>query len=301
MKYSEIYRGFILQLRNIYSSNESMIIADWVFEKIAGLKRADIIKHPDQEPDAVVTGQLDDCLSSLLVHKPVQYVLGEAWFFKMKFRVNEQVLIPRPETEELLDWIIDEVRPRQAGLQGLAPDERNGKIKGGGICILDIGTGSGCIALGLKNKLPLAEIYACDVSEDALAVARKNALAQEVTVHFIHCDFLNKEAIHDLPQFTIIVSNPPYIPLQDKTTMHPNVLLYEPHLALFVEDEDLLVFYQSIADFAKTHLIGMGDIFVEIHEQMGDGVKKIFIQRGFENVELRKDLQGRERMIRVKV
>ena len=300
MTVQQASRQLLFQLYHIYDEREATNIADLVMEKVTEWKRIDRIVNKESTLSPDKEKLLALYISELSKHKPVQYVLNEAWFYGMKLYVDEHVLIPRPETEELLDWIVEEARISDTGLQGGEAEERNRKIKGDGIRILDIGTGSGCIALGLKKKLPLAEIYACDVSEAALAVAGKNALAQQVTIHLVRCDFLNREAIYDLPQFTVIVSNPPYIPLKDKPAMYPNVLLYEPHLALFVEDLDPMVFYASIANFAKNHLTGTGEIFVEIHEQMGAGVKNVFTQKGFKNITLRKDLQEKERMIMVK-
>jgi release factor glutamine methyltransferase len=217
-------------------------------------------------------------------------VLEEAWFYGMKLYVDENVLIPRPETEELVDWLIKEVQ--SSGL--IVPGSQSG-IKN----LLDIGTGSGCIPLAIKKSFPALKVHSCDISEGALNVAKKNAAAQQLNIHFHHLDILSETARNQLPVFDSIISNPPYIPQKDKTTMAANVLQYEPHTALFVDDNDPLLFYKAIAGFAASHLTKKGMVYLEIHEGMADGVIDVFKQKGFTRIELKKDLQGRDRMIRV--
>ena len=216
----------------------------------------------------------------LLKHEPVQYVLNECWFYGLKFYVDKNVLIPRPETEELVDWVI-----------------RNIKFPFKDLKILDIGTGSGCIAISLKRKLRKAEVWACDISNEALAVAKRNADNLQADINFIQLDFLNEEERNKLPSFDIIVSNPPYIPQKDKETMQQNVVAHEPHTALFVSDNNPLVFYTAIADFATQHLSKDGSIYCEIHENLGKEVSEIFLQNKF-IFEMKKDMQGKERMIK---
>jgi release factor glutamine methyltransferase len=167
------------------------------------------------------------------------------------------------------------------------------------ITILDIGTGSGCIALGLKKQLSNVEVHACDVSETALKVAEKNAIAQDLSIQFHQLDILSSKEYRRLPLFDCIVSNPPYIPLSDKSSMQKNVLEYEPHLALFVENDDPLSFYKAIATFADTNLKPGGSIYLEMHESLGAEVKKIFSSKGFSKIEIRKDMQGKDRMVKV--
>ncbi|HXB42669.1 MAG TPA: HemK/PrmC family methyltransferase, partial [Puia sp.] len=166
------------------------------------------------------------------------------------------------------------------------------------LTIFDMGTGSGCIGIALKKQLPGAEIFACDVSEQALGIAKKNAKHHKTDIHFMHLDFLSAEQRASLPCFDIIVSNPPYIPIHDKKTLAANVTAYEPHLALFVEDNDPLVFYNAIADFAREKLSVNGKIFVETHENQSANVKKLFSVKGFSRLEIKKDMQGKERMLK---
>jgi len=191
--------------------------------------------------------------------------------------VDENVLIPRPETEELVDWISKE------NSEGV---------------MLDIGTGSGCIPVSLKKKLPVADIHACDVSGSALIVAQKNANENKTPIQFHQLDFLDPEQRKSLPSFDIIVSNPPYIPQKDKPEMHKNVLNHEPHIALFVEDDDPLIFYKAIASFATDHLKKDGAIYMEIHERLGRDVLRLFNESGFTKTILRKDLQEKDRMVK---
>ena len=195
--------------------------------------------------------------TELLSHKPVQYVLQEAWFCGMKFYVDETVLIPRPETEEMVEWTAENVRCTMddgrwttskipvAGTKDIIHPTSNI------LHIIDIGTGSGCIPVALKKKLPGAVIYSCDVSEGALAVARRNASSNNTDIHFLQLDFLDATERSPLPFVDIIISNPPYIPSQDKKTMQANVVDFEPHLALFVSDNNPLIFYEAITDFAR--------------------------------------------------
>jgi release factor glutamine methyltransferase len=230
--------------------------------------------------------QLEQYTRELLTHKPVQYVLHEAWFCGMPFYVDEQVLIPRPETEELVEWVAENGRRQMADGSSLIT-----------LKILDIGTGSGCIPVSLKKKLPQAEVYACDVSEGALTVAAKNAAAQQTDIHFLHADFLDIDTWTSLPAVDIIVSNPPYIPFHNKNSMLQNVLAYEPHLALFVPNDDALLFYDAIARFAQKQLLPGGCIFCEIHEDLGEPAKTLFESKGF-TAEVKKDFQGKDRMVK---
>jgi release factor glutamine methyltransferase len=207
--------------------------------------------------------------------------------------VNEHVLIPRPETEELVEWIVADVSPeRQSKGWQLAVDK---------FTMLDIGTGSGCIPIAIKKKMPSTEVFGCDISIHALEVAQKNAVTHQADIGWLQMNFLDTRQWENLPMFDIIVSNPPYIPLKDQETMQPNVLLFEPHLALFVENNDPLVFYKAIARFAKEKMKPGGSIYVEIHEALGKEVMQVFSEEGFGEIELKKDMQGKERMIRVMI
>ncbi|MBK5270374.1 MAG: peptide chain release factor N(5)-glutamine methyltransferase, partial [Bacteroidia bacterium] len=207
--------------------------------------------------------------------------LNEAWFCGFKFYIDNNVLIPRPETEELVEWIIT-----------------NCKFPIGQLSILDIGSGSGCIPIALKRKLRKAEVWSCDISNEALNVARQNANNLGGDVNFFQTDFLNKDLWEELPSYDIIVSNPPYIPEKGKEEMQPNVLMYEPQVALFVPDNDALLFYKAIADFAKKHLNRNGSIYMEIHESHGKEVAQLFQSKNY-FTEIKKDMQGKERMLKV--
>ena len=296
MTFYEAQQQLQTTLIELYDDREAANIADWVMEHVTGLRKIDRIMHKQSPLAADKVARLQAYTQELLTHKPVQYVLHEAWFCGMPFYVDEQVLIPRPETEELVDWIVSDVgrkeveagsKKYEVGKTAATPQFR----------ILDIGTGSGCIPVSLKKKLPQAEVFACDVSEGALAVAARNAAAQQTAINFLQVDFLDTESWSALPEVDIIVSNPPYIPERDKQTMLQNVLAYEPHLALFVPDNDALVFYEAIASFAQRTLPEHGCVFVEIHEDLGQQTKELFESKGF-SVEVKKDFQGKNRMVR---
>lgn len=276
------------QLLHIYEEREARNIAGLVMEKITEWKRIDRVvnKHVPLSPDKQQL--LGWYTEELLSHKPVQYVLNEAWFCGLKLYVDEYVLIPRPETEELVEWVVQEVR-------GMVGENTNHVEK---LKILDIGTGSGCIAIALKKKYPGAVVYACDVSEKALIVAARNATKHNTEISFILCDFLTDSERKELPAIDMLVSNPPYIPQNDKRKMHSNVVEFEPKLALFVPDEAPLVFYDALADFAKTHLSKTGGVYVEINEESGREVAAVFTKKDFRNTVLKKDLQGKDRMIK---
>ena len=272
------------QLFHLYDEREAGNIGDLVMEHITGWKKIDRVMNKTVPLSAKQQQQLDQFTRALLDHTPLQYVLHESWFYGMKLYVDENVLIPRPETEELVDWLIKETGNGESGIAKL---------------VFDIGTGSGCIPLAIKRKLPACEVHCCDVSAGALSVAKKNATDLQLDIHFHLLDILSDTSRNQLPVFDIIISNPPYIPEQDKAGMAANVLQYEPHLALFTEDNNPLQFYEVIADFAKTHLRKNGSIYLEIHENGGGAVKDLYKQKGFANIELRKDLQGKDRMVKV--
>jgi release factor glutamine methyltransferase len=284
MTNKQIYRQFLHQLEQIYSSLEAMTITDWTFETVAGVKRSDLIKNPDQVVENKIILQLNSCLIELMQHKPIQYILGEAWFFKMKFKVNDQVLIPRPETEELVQLVLDNYNNKKYS-------QESGEI----LSILDIGTGSGCIATALKNNLTNSVVHATDVSEGALEIAKENALNLKAEINFISLDFLNENSWHQLPNIDIIISNPPYIPFEEKKILDKNVTQYEPHQALFVTDSSPFIFYEKIAAFGKKHLLANGKIFVEFHEEFAIQTAAIFEVDYL--VEIKKDIFGKDRML----
>jgi release factor glutamine methyltransferase len=268
------------KLRTIYDQAEAGIITDWVMEHLTGSKKAERMLYKSAAITPEEELQLRQYAERLMTHEPVQYVLNESWFCGFKFYVDKNVLIPRPETEELVEWIIT-----------------NCKFPINELKILDIGSGSGCIPISLKRKLRKAEIWGCDISKTALQVAHKNAEALGTDVNFIQLDFLDKQQWQQLPSFDIIVSNPPYIPEKGAAQMQPNVLKYEPSSALFVPDNDPLVFYKAIVEFGKQHLNKGGSIYLEIHEDLGEATTKLLQTNGY-STELKKDMQQKDRMIK---
>ena len=285
MTIQDAYNQLLSTLYIIYGDREAANIADWVIEKAIGKNKINRILNKS----LLVSPQHQELLQKLCFelasHKPVQYVLNEAWFAGLKFYVNEHVLIPRPETEELVDWIANDIKK-------LSFNEHSK------LSLIDVGTGSGCIPIALKKQLPFITVTALDVSGKALDVAKKNAADQQVQIDFIEADFLNKKTWTSQLTYDVIVSNPPYIKQMEAATMAKNVLDYEPAIALFVPDEDALVFYKAIALFAHQHLQPNGNIYVEINEELGEHVKQAFTSEGFTTCEIRKDLQGKDRMIK---
>jgi release factor glutamine methyltransferase len=296
MTIHEAHQNLLLQLHPIYGDREAAAITELVMENVTKWKKIDRVINKNIPLSLSKTILLKKYTEELLSYKPVQYVLHEAWFAGTKFYVDENVLIPRPETEELVDWIVREVWSSESGVGSRTRGEKF-SIHDSTFTILDIGTGSGCIPIALKKKLPGAEIYSCDISEPALNIAKQNAIGNNADVHFIQLDFLDKKQRASLSSFDIIVSNPPYIPVKDKETMMRNVTDYEPHLALFVENDNPLIFYEAIADFAKEKLSVHGKIFVEMHEEQSSHVNKLFSSENF-LTEIKKDMQGKERMLK---
>ncbi len=279
----ELYRKYLLQLQQIYPLGEATVITDRAFESIASIKRADLIKNPFKQLSQGTVEQLNIAFTQLLQHKPIQYVLGEAWFYNLKLKVNDEVLIPRPETEELVEMLI---KSRKSFLTDPA--------------ILDIGTGSGCIAIAIKKNMPAAIVSAIDVSEGALKLAEQNARLHNTRINFMHVDFLEESSWDQLPQYHLIISNPPYIPVKEKKKLARNVLDYEPHLALFVPDKDPLLFYDKIAAFGRSHLNSNGRIYLEVHEDLAKEAKALFY-KDYSYAEIKKDMFGRERMLIISI
>ena len=280
MTLKALYHFFSDKLSSIYNADESAIISNWIFESIAGVSSRDMIIDPEKELNNDVSELLQDKLNELLLHKPVQYVIGEAWFYKLKFKVNESVLIPRPETEELVHLIIQEVKQKIVQASNL----------------LDIGTGSGCIAIALKKNLVNTAITAIDVSENALSLAKQNAMFIEAEINFKQFNFLEESEWPTLDQFDIIVSNPPYIPMNEEEMMDKHVTQYEPHEALFVPDNEPLLFYEKIAAFGRHHLKANGKIFMETHEAYAKKVANHFATF-YKKVSVIKDMSGKERIV----
>jgi release factor glutamine methyltransferase len=283
MTYHQCETWMKQQLQRIYDAGEATTITDWVIEDYTHVNRHQRRLLVNQAIEATALIKMEDAVQQLLQHKPVQYVLGYAEFYGLKFRVNEAVLIPRPETEELVEWIITTYKNRQDKLS-----------------ILDIGTGSGCIPIILKKNLPQTVVSSIDISATAMETAKQNAIDNNVTVEFEQLDFLDENRWQQLGKYDVIVSNPPYIPQQERATMDENVTAWEPATALFVPDEKPLLFYEKIAHFGKTHLQPGGAIFMETHRDYASAVQQLFTEQGYATT-LKKDLHGNERMVMAKV
>jgi release factor glutamine methyltransferase len=275
-------RDLIRLLLPMYGEREAAAISDRVMEYLLQWKKIDRIIHKTIHLTQLQENELEKFRIELKENKPLQYVINEAWFMGMKFYVDESVLIPRPETEELVEWV----------LQDLTVQSKKA------IRILDIGSGSGCIAIALKMKLPQANIISCEISQGALSVAKRNAQDKQVLVDFVALDFLNEQTRNKLPAVDIIVSNPPYISMSEYDSLDKHVSHFEPHQALFVPDENALVFYEAIAEFAQKNLRPGGKIFAELNEKKASDVKELLSHFGFANIEIRKDIQGTDRLIK---
>lgn len=254
-----------------------------VLSDVTGISPAKIKAFPETELLATDSERVENILNRLKTGEPVQYILGHTEFYGLPFKVNPSVLIPRPETEELVEWAISSV----------------GSLQLAAGSILDIGTGSGCIAISLKKNLKDAQMSAIDISPEALKTAKENAELNKVDVNFVRDDILNPTH-HSLltTHYSLIISNPPYVTLDDKKQMHTNVTDFEPHTALFVPKDDPLIFYRAIANFASTHLEKGGLLFFEINESYGEQTVELLSDKQFKNIELRKDMSGKLRMIK---
>ena len=279
MKIKQYRDQFIQALSPIHGEGEAESFFYLILEDKNQLKRIDLALQPDLvfTNDEILVW--NTFLEQLKLEIPVQYLLGKTSFYGLDFIVNENVLIPRAETEELVEWIIETQKLKV----------ENQKIK-----ILDIGTGSGCIAISLAKNIPDAQVFAIDVSEKALATAKKNAIKNKVDVTFIHQNILETEDLGQ--QFDIIVSNPPYVRNLEKLEIKKNVLDNEPHLALFVDDTDALIFYKKIAELARKNLTQNGLLFFEINQYLGKEMIDLLQEMTFKNSELRKDIYGNDRM-----
>nr|WP_315141626.1 peptide chain release factor N(5)-glutamine methyltransferase [uncultured Flavobacterium sp.] len=279
MNIKEYRTQFIQELTLIYDAGEAESFFYLILEEKKQLKRIDLALHPDLFFSEEEIGVWNAILEQLKQEIPIQYLLGKTSFYGLDFEVNAAVLIPRPETEELVEWILESQKSK--------PESQ--KVK-----ILDIGTGSGCIAISLAKNLPDATVFALDVSEEALATAKKNAENNSVNVTFIHQNILETEDL--LQQFDIIVSNPPYVRNLEKEEIKKNVLENEPHLALFVADNDALVFYKKIAQLAQKNLLSNGQLYFEINQYLGKEMVNLLEKMNFKTVDLRKDIYGNDRM-----
>lgn len=276
------YRShFTTALSSLYDKEEAASFFYLVLEKLHQLKRVDLALQPElhfTDKEILVWNAI---LEKLQLEIPIQYILGTTHFYGLEFKVNENVLIPRPETEELVDWIVSNHKNNHSTPQ---------------IKIVDIGTGSGCIAISLAKNIANAVVFALDVSEKALATAKMNADQNATTVTFIQEDILESKDLKIT--FDIIVSNPPYVRNLEKAEIKKNVLENEPHLALFVDDTDALLFYRKIAELAQTNLAPNGTLYFEINQYLGKETVALLENMAFKNIELRKDIYGNDRMIR---
>ena len=263
---------FLACLAEIYPEREASNMAYLSIEKILGWNKSDYILGQGSRLSKTQIEQFDTIIKRLVNHEPIQYVFGETEFMGLPIKLNKHTLIPRPETEELVRWVLQE-------------DFTS---------VLDIGTGSACIAIALA-KYTQAKVSALDISKAALDIAKESVRQNKVTVDFVQADILQKPF---LEAFELIVSNPPYVLESDKKKMQKNVLNHEPHIALFVKDQDPLLYYRSIACFAQNQLVNNGKLFFEIHEKMGEEVLKMLLAKGFDHIQIKKDFQGKDRMVK---
>ena len=279
----DIRNYYCEQLCSIYDRNEANAMILILFEHYFNISRVKMALEPELRLSESEMLTFHFAVKDLLKSKPLQYIIGETEFCDLKFKVNENTLIPRPETSELVTKIIESQKPK-------AKSQKS---------ILDIGTGSGCIAISLAKHISDSKVYAIDISEKALETAKTNAINNNVDVTFIHDDILSLRNNIDT-NFDIIVSNPPYVRELEKAEMRDNVLNWEPHTALFVSDNDPLIFYRNILEFAKTHLNEKGEVWFEINEYLGKEMTELCKTMGFSDVEIHKDFRGKERVILVR-
>jgi release factor glutamine methyltransferase len=266
-------------LSPIYSRQEIESISKLIFENILGFSRLQVHLNQHETISAANLTQIKEILNRLTQFEPIQYILGETEFYGIRLKVSPGVLIPRPETEELVDWIISDCKQSTPAL-------------------LDIGTGSGCIPIAFVKNIPGASAEGWDISADALTIANENATINNVMVIFHHADILKSVLPDNNNKFDIIVSNPPYVTIAEQQLMQKNVLDYEPHIALFVPDNDALVFYRAIADLAVIRLKPGGHLYFEINERYENETAELLASKGFINIILKKDINGKFRMIK---
>ncbi len=284
MKIKELHIKFHNELDAIYGENEVQSFFYMLSEFHLNFKRIDITLQPDFEVNYQVLEHFLNAITRLKTYEPIQYIIGQTEFYGLSFKVNSHTLIPRPETEELVELVINNVK-----LKSTQP-----------LSILDIGTGTGCIAISLAKHIANAQVFAVDVSDDALKVAKENAVLNGVNVEFIKVDILNWQSESKLQDLTfdIIVSNPPYVRQLEKAEMKANVLQHEPHLALFVDDANPLQFYQAITQFASQKLQPNGHLYFEINQYLGDEMLQLLQSYHFKNIELLTDIFGNHRMMK---
>jgi len=271
--------SFTNRLASIYEKTEAHNIVLQLLQRGTKLSRARLLSDGEVSFKGAEAEEMEQCMARVLQHEPIQYILGSVDFRGVSLKVDHRVLIPRPETEELVEWVLQESSCSRC-------------------IILDCCTGSGCIAIALAKQLPEATLLACDISLDALEVARENAVRNQVKIHFFEADVLSPEFAAKISPADIIVSNPPYVLNQEAAAMHANVLNFEPHQALFVSDDDPLIFYRAIANAALHKLSQKGKLFFEINATFGREVVRMLKLVGFTHIELKNDLSGNSRMVR---
>lgn len=284
MTIAETENIYIKRLAELYHLEEAKNLFYFAVEHVCGMSKPQAILRKSANLSQMDETSLTIILDELETGKPIQYVLGETQFYGLRLEVNSSVLIPRPETEELVDWVLKEANRKGDKVAELA--------------LLDIGTGSGCIPVALKKYLPDAQVMAMDISDSALETAMKNAVRNGTDIKFIQDDILKPKCNYAPQTFDVIVSNPPYITAAEQEDMHLNVLNFEPHNALFVPDSNPLIFYAAIMQFAQSCLKDGGLLFFEINEQFGKDLVKLLSANRFLNIELRKDLMRKDRMIK---
>ena len=282
MKIFELKSNFKTALSGLYPSEEIQSFFNILSEKYLKISRIQIALNSEKEISKETVQNFQSALVRLKNHEPIQYIIGETEFYGLPFKVNKHTLIPRPETEELVEWIFCEFSNQQSTIKNQQ--------------FLDIGTGSGCIAISLAKNLPNSKICALDISEEALKIARENAEMNKVEVNFFQTDILKTKTLPK--KFNIIVSNPPYVRELEKKWMQQNVLNYEPDSALFVTDNDPLLFYRAISKLAKQHLQPNGNLFFEINEYLANELTELLKSENFKNIEVKKDIFGKDRMLK---
>jgi len=282
-KVGDVRDHYKAKLLNNYEEREADTLLFMLMEEYAGISKVRVISEPELTITESELLKIHFAVKDLNQNKPIQYILGRTEFYGLPIKVNREVLIPRPETEELIDLVIKENRIRK------------------NLRILDIGTGSGCIAIAIQKNLTDAELVAIDISEEALNLAKQNSTLNNTNIDFKCIDFLNESTWKKLGNFDIIISNPPYVRISEKNQMKKNVLDFEPELALFVENENPLLFYHAIAGFGKQFLHKSGIVYCEINQYLGDEVSDLFTSHGFSEVNLLKDLNGNNRIIKTQL
>ncbi|CAI8197254.1 MAG: Release factor glutamine methyltransferase [Flavobacteriaceae bacterium] len=279
MKLSQLKINCTTQLQGMYDREEIHSFFYLLCDSFLNYRRFDVSMNHDRLLSKPTIARFDSALARLQAQEPIQYILGCTEFYGLPFQVNKHTLIPRPETEELVDWILSHVQNQGAVLD-----------------ILDIGTGSGCIAVALAKNLPRASISALDISHKAIALAKENAINNQVSVSFSDQDILDTKSLEK--KYDVIVSNPPYVRQQERKAMHTNVLAYEPSNALFVSNEDPLLFYRKIAQLAKVSLKANGWLYFEINEYLSLEMESLLDEIGFMNIEIKNDFRAVPRMIK---